>query len=102
MSLFALIGWGASELKSVAKFLNGTTEERLEFWQKIIVALAAGVGTFFAVLYFLGWSKMAAYFLDFFAAYTGARYLDTLRDGLLEAAKAMIARGATKPPDAKP
>lgn len=89
---FALLGWGAAELDSLADFLSGDVKTRFTVVKKLLAALSAGIITGLCVLSFKPeWSKMAGYVCTFAAAYGGAAYLEIVWRAVAERVRGIIA-----------
>ena len=98
---FALAGWACSELKSLAAWVGGTPEARLEILQKLIIALSAGIGAAMLIKAGVPWywnaeaPKMAVRGGAFLAAYGGTRTLNALFDSVLTVANGFFDRMKT-------
>ena len=104
---FAVAGWACSELKSLAAWVGGTTEVRLEIVQKVVIAISAGMGAALLIKVGVPWfwevdaPKMAVRGGAFLSAYGGTRTLNALFDSFLNLASAWVDRlrqGRQTPP----
>jgi hypothetical protein len=104
---FAIAGWACSELKTLAAWVGGTPETRLEIVQKFVIALCAGVGMAMLVQAGVPWywgvdaPKIASRGGAFLAAYGGTRTLNALFDSAINVAQGTVERlrqGRQDPP----
>ena len=85
---FALAGWACSELKSVAAWVGGTAEAKLEIVQKFVIAISAGVLAAMVMKAGIPWMwkidapKMLVRGSAFIAAYGGTRTINALFDSV--------------------
>lgn len=77
--VWALAGWGAAELDSIAELMSGETKTKLQVMKKLVAAMAAGILTgLFVLAKFPEWGRFASYSVSFAAAYGGAAYIQVV------------------------